>query len=447
MLPMKDTTTRYYPQLGLGWALSIVLVFCRSGADGFTAQGRQADVPGVIMNRRQVDIRLNDAIKQYEDAEAPDNYCRRKFLTKASSLVSLPILVTGAAAANSAPDVASATSATTPSIAEGELAISGPPPNRATIVVGEVDKKEVVHMSETPVKSERSSKNKASDPRFFIAGGASAAISHGYTVPIDVVKTKIQIEPALEGLSLRDATKKIVDEEGPGELLVGVGPTVVGYGIEGALKFGLYESLKPFFLGLFPTSVDPSEPYLAAAVCAGAVASLILCPMEETRIRLVSDPNFASGLFDGLPRLLREDGALSPFKGLPSMLSKQIPYTAAKQVSFDIAAGAIYAALGVYAADLALGVEVAAAFTASIIACIASHPGDVLLTASYQSKEQGSGGFLTMISNIYDNGGFLAFFRGINARFVHVGFIITTQLVIYDQIKQALGLAASGAIS
>lgn len=140
--------------------------------------------------------------------------------------------------------------------------------------------------------------------------------------------------------------------------------------------------------------MDPAEPYLAAAVCAGAVASLILCPMEETRIRLLSDPEFASGLLDGLPRLLKEDGVLSPFKGLPPMLSKQIPYTAAKQVSFDVAAGAIYSALGAYAANLAFGVEVAAAFSASVVACIMSHPGDVLLTASYKSKENGAGGFL-----------------------------------------------------
>jgi len=381
------------------------------------------------------------------DDSAPDLYCRRHFLTKAaalSSLVSLPIVMT-AGTANAAPDVASATSATTPSIAEGELALSQPPPNRATIIVDDDNKKDPLLAPQTPVKGGSSNKSKASDPRFFIAGGASAAISHGYTVPIDVVKTKIQIERELEGLSLLEATQQIIEAEGPGELLVGLGPTVVGYGIEGALKFGLYESLKPFFTGLFPADADPAEPYLAAAVCAGAVASVILCPMEETRIRLVSDPNFAKGLFDGLPRLLKEDGFLSPFGGLPAMLSKQIPYTAAKQVSFDIAAAALYASLGAYAMNNALGVEVSAAFTASVIACIASHPGDVLLTATYQGKKNGTSGFFQTISNIYNNGGVKAYFRGINARFIHVGFIITSQLVIYDQVKQFLGLAASGA--
>ena len=411
----------------------MLVTICRSGVDGFSAQRRR-------------DVTLN--IESVGLDSAPDSYCRRHFLTKAaalSSLVSVPIVMT-AGTANAAPDVASATSATTPSIAEGELALSQPPPNRATIIVDDDNKKDPILVApQTPVEGGNSNKSKASDPRFFIAGGASAAISHGYTVPIDVVKTKIQIEPELEGLSLLEATQQIIEAEGPEELLVGLGPTVVGYGIEGALKFGLYESLKPFFTGLFPADVDPAESYLAAAVCAGAVASLILCPMEETRIRLVSDPNFAKGLFDGLPRLLKEDGFLSPFGGLPAMLSKQIPYTAAKQVSFDVAAAAIYASVGAYAMNNALGVEVSAAFTASVIACIASHPGDVLLTATYQGKKNDTSSFLQTISNIYDNGGVKAYFRGLNARFIHVGFIITSQLVIYDQVKQFLGLAASGA--
>ena len=104
------------------------------------------------------------------------------------------------------------------------------------------------------------------------------------------------------------------------------------YGIEGSMKFGVYESLKNPFLSII--SGSSSEAYLAAAAFAGAMASIILCPMEETRIRLVTDPTFGNGLLDGLPRLLKEDGVLSPFRrGMAPMLIKQVPYTIGKQVS------------------------------------------------------------------------------------------------------------------
>lgn len=332
----------------------------------------------------------------------------------------------------------------TPSTLEGELIVSSPPPKRKIITD---DEETLLSQPDTQVVSKK--KAKASDPRFFIAGGASAAISHGITTPIDVVKTRMQSDASLSDLSPSNAALRIVEAEGPQALAVGLGPTVIGYGVEGALKFGVYETLKPIFLSLCDGVTDPTQPYLVAAICAGALASIILCPMEETRIKLVTDPSFANGLIDGLSKIVKEEGILSPFqKGLAPMLSKQVPYTMGKQVSFDLFAGMLYGTLlgltFLPKNGIALEVEVGAAFMASIVACLASHPGDVLLTATYKNSDGTSGNFFETIQRIYQDGGIFAFFRGLNARFIHVGCIITFQLVIYDQIKQALGLPASG---
>lgn len=40
------------------------------------------------------------------------------------------------------------------------------------------------------------------DYRFFVAGGTCAAISHGITTPIDVVKTRIQANPKVSTLPI-----------------------------------------------------------------------------------------------------------------------------------------------------------------------------------------------------------------------------------------------------
>ena len=364
---------------------------------------------------------------------------RRAFVRNA--LLTLSILSIKPDNAMSATDDELAPAAATPSILEGELIVSSPPPNRE-IVTDDED------TSSTPVT--QVSKKKTSDPRFFIAGGASAAISHGITTPLDVVKTRMQSDASLSDLSPPDAALRIVETEGPKALTAGLAPTVIGYGIEGALKFGVYETLKPIFLAACDGIVtDPTQPYLVAAICAGALASIILCPMEETRIKLVTDPSFANGLLDGLSKIVKEEGILSPFqKGLAPMLSKQVPYTMGKQVSFDLFAGMLYSTLlgltFLPKNGIALEVEVGAAFMASIVACLASHPGDVLLTATYKDSDETNGNFFETIQRVYQDGGILAFFRGLNARFIHVGCIITFQLVIYDQIKQSLGLPASG---
>jgi len=313
-------------------------------------------------------------------------------------------------------------------------------------------------LSSPAIASDLTPSVSSADYRFFLAGGASAAFSHGITTPIDVIKTKMQADASLQDQNLQSATMKVIQDEGIGVLLSGLGPTVVGYGIEGGLKFGVYESLKPIISSTLSSyhETNTGLAYLIAATSAGAIASAILCPMEEIRIKLVTDKSFeAKGLFDGLPLLIEEEGILSPFAGFPAMLSKQVPYTMGKQVSFDMFTTTLYNVMVPYAwlpqAELNLGVEAGAAFLASTIACISSHPGDVILTETYK-KDSTSGlvekkGFLSNIAKIYERGGIPAFFRGISARFLHVGVIITCQLVIYDQLKQLLGLPASGAIT
>lgn len=60
-------------------------------------------------------------------------------------------------------------------------------------------------------------------------------------VAIDVVKTRIQIDPALTRHSMFAAGRKIIAAEGPRGLLTGFGPTAVGYLVQGGAKFSGYE--------------------------------------------------------------------------------------------------------------------------------------------------------------------------------------------------------------
>ena len=118
-----------------------------------------------------------------------------------------------------------------------------------------------------------------------------------------------------------------------------------------------------------------------------------------------------------------------------------------KQVTFDVFAGLLYslaAAVSLSAADVKMEVAIGAAFLASILSCITSQPGDVILTDTYKLKGPTDSKFTDVVSGIYKDFGIGGFFAGITARFFHVGAIITSQLVLYDIMKQALGLPATG---
>ena len=61
------------------------------------------------------------------------------------------------------------------------------------------------------------------DWRYFAAGGICAAVSHGITTPLDVIKTKMQTSPEKYNKGMLHAAKDIISTEGAGFLLAGLG--------------------------------------------------------------------------------------------------------------------------------------------------------------------------------------------------------------------------------
>jgi len=86
--------------------------------------------------------------------------------------------------------------------------------------------------------------------------------------------------------------------------------------------------MKPVFYALLGGDTNPKSKgvaFLMASIVAGAVAAVLLCPMESTRIRIVTDKEYAGkGLMTGLPKLIKEEGFLSTFSGIWAMIAKQV---------------------------------------------------------------------------------------------------------------------------
>jgi len=75
-----------------------------------------------------------------------------------------------------------------------------------------------------------------------------ASVTHTAVVPVDVVKTRIQLFPEIYNKGMVDCFKQIIAKEGAGKLLSGWAPTASGYFLQGALKFGGYEFFKKQFV-------------------------------------------------------------------------------------------------------------------------------------------------------------------------------------------------------
>ena len=140
------------------------------------------------------------------------------------------------------------------------------------------------------------------------------------------VKTRIQLEPQTYNRGLIGGFRQIVAAEGVGALFTGFGPTAAGYFLQGAFKFGGYELFKQQFINYFgyeTASNNRTLVYLASSATAEFFADIALCPLEATRIRLVSQPTFATGLLSGFSKIAKNEGIGAFYSGFGPILFKQ----------------------------------------------------------------------------------------------------------------------------
>jgi solute carrier family 25 phosphate transporter 3 len=280
-----------------------------------------------------------------------------------------------------------------------------------------------------------------------IAGGICCSVTHGALCPVDVVKTRIQLNPAKYNTGMIGGFKTVIAEEGSGALLTGVGATAAGYFVQGWFKFGGVE----FFKINIAQSVGEQKAwenrnyiYLAASACAEFIADLFLCPLEAVRIRSVSDKAFPQSLPAGFAHIFKNEGMTGFYAGLGPILFKQIPYTMAKFSVQGMTAEAIYNTLGNTPENMSksanVGVSLASGVVAGVAAAIISHPADTLLSKVNKAGAGGSGSTMSRLVNIAKATGFVKLCTtGLGARCVMIGTLTAGQFGIFDTVMNIVG--------
>ena len=190
------------------------------------------------------------------------------------------------------------------------------------------------------------------DFKYYLAsaasGGICCSITHGALCPVDVVKTRMQLDPVKYSSGLIGGMRQVVAEEGAMALTTGLG-AASGYFVQGWIKFSGVDFFKIQALNAVGEEKawnNKTAIYLGASAAAETIADIFLCPLEAVRIRSVSDPNFCDGLADGFAKMLKADGIGGFYAGLFPMFFKQVPYTMAKFAVQGETADAAYASMG-----------------------------------------------------------------------------------------------------
>ncbi|ELT95603.1 hypothetical protein CAPTEDRAFT_180307 [Capitella teleta] len=268
-----------------------------------------------------------------------------------------------------------------------------------------------------------------------LGGILSCGITHTAVVPLDLVKCRIQVDPA-KYTGVFQGFRLTVKESGIRELGKGWAPTFFGYSAQGLCKFGFYEVFKNVYSGILGEEKSflwRTSLYLAASASAEFFADIALCPMEAVKVRIQTQPGWASTLREGFPKLMAEEGVNGFYKGIVPLWARQIPYTMMKFACFERTVEALYKfVVPKPRADCSkaeqLVVTFCAGYIAGVFCAIVSHPADTIV--SKLNKEKGSS-----FGEIARGLGFAGMWKGLVPRIIMIGTLTALQWFIYDSVK------------
>uniref|UniRef100_A0A9I9D8D9 Mitochondrial phosphate carrier protein 3, mitochondrial-like n=1 Tax=Cucumis melo TaxID=3656 RepID=A0A9I9D8D9_CUCME len=303
-----------------------------------------------------------------------------------------------------------------------------------------------------PSPTEPTKKLEMYSPAFYAAcafgGSLSCGLTHTALTPLDLVKCNMQIDP-VKYKNISSGFGVLLKEQGIRGLFRGWAPTLLGYSAQGACKYGIYEFFKKYYSDIVGPEYSVKYKtliYLAGSASAEVIADVALCPFEAVKVRVQTQPGFARGLSDGLPKFVRSEGALGLYKGIVPLWGRQIPYTMMKFATFEnlvelIYKHAISKPKTECSSALQLGVSFAGGYIAGVSCAIVSHPADNLV--SFLNNAKGA----TVGEAIQKLGLWGLFTRGLPLRIVMIGTLTGAQWVIYDAFKVSVGLPTTGGVA
>uniref|UniRef100_A0A673SUS7 Solute carrier family 25 member 30 n=1 Tax=Suricata suricatta TaxID=37032 RepID=A0A673SUS7_SURSU len=157
----------------------------------------------------------------------------------------------------------------------------------------------------------------------FVYGGLASITAECGTFPIDLTKTRLQIQGQTNDANFREiryrgmlhALVRIGKEEGLKALYSGIAPAMLRQASYGTIKIGTYQSLKRLFV-----EHPEDETLLVNVVCgilSGVISSTIANPTDVLKIRMQAQSStIQGGMMGNFLNIYQQEGARGLWKGV-----------------------------------------------------------------------------------------------------------------------------------
>lgn len=187
--------------------------------------------------------------------------------------------------------------------------------------------------------------NDKSPLRSLAYGGIAGACAEVITIPMDVVKVRMQLQGEVGAVvqyqSSLHAVRVILAEEGLLAFTKGAQAAIARQLTYGSLRFGLYAQCKDI-LGVSKQHESALGPKLVAGVVSGGVAACICNPTDLIKVRMQAEgmrassqtPHY-SGILHAASSIVKLEGFSGLYKGAPPTSARAAVVAASELGSYD----------------------------------------------------------------------------------------------------------------
>eukprot|EP00112_Aurelia_sp_Birch-Aquarium-sp1_P016038 Seg36.2 transcript_id=Seg36.2/GoldUCD/mRNA.D3Y31 product="Calcium-binding mitochondrial carrier protein SCaMC-2" protein_id=Seg36.2/GoldUCD/D3Y31 len=281
--------------------------------------------------------------------------------------------------------------------------------------------------------------------RQLVAGACAGVVSRTFTAPLDRLKVILQVQAGSKSdLGLVSGFQQMLKEGGIKSLWRGNGVNVLKIAPESAIKFMAYERIKKLF-NTDGHQLNVGERLLSGSM-AGVVSQTSIYPMEVLKTRLaLGKTGQYNGMFHAARTIFRNEGIVSFYKGLTPGLIGIIPYAGIDLAIYETLKTTWLSRHGKEETDPGVMVLLFCGTASSTCGQLASYPLALVRTklqaqAQLEPDLAKRDGMVSMFRTIVRQNGPFGLYRGLTPNIMKVAPAVSIGYVVYERLKQWLGL-------
>ncbi|NXE46831.1 KMCP1 protein, partial [Dromaius novaehollandiae] len=279
----------------------------------------------------------------------------------------------------------------------------------------------------------------------FIYGGLASITAECGTFPIDLTKTRLQVQGQVNDAKYKEiryrgmvhALVRICKEEGLKALYSGIAPAMLRQASYGTIKIGTYQSLKRMMV-----EHPEDETLMINVLCgvlSGVISSSIANPTDVLKIRMQAQGSMIrGGMMGNFIQIYQKEGTKGLWKAISLTAQRAAIVVGVELPVYDLTKKHII--MSGFMGDTVY-THFLSSFTCGLAGAIASNPVDVVRTRMMnQSQQNGTHssykGTLDCLLQTWKNEGFFALYKGFWPNWLRLGPWNIIFFLTYEQLKK-----------